>query len=150
MPLQGEYEPSPSAWVREQVEEYEESGGTRANTLRDTGMPVIIVTVRGHKTGKIRKFALMKVEQGGEYALVASKGGAPDHPLWYHNLVADPESVMIQDGPAPFDATVRQVEGGERQEWWDRAVAAYPPYAEYQEKTTRSIPVLVATRRQGA
>jgi deazaflavin-dependent oxidoreductase (nitroreductase family) len=147
MPLTGEYEPSPSEWVRNQVEEYERSGGTRANTLLDTGMPVIIVTVRGHKTGKIRKFALMKVEHDGKYALVASKGGAPDHPLWYHNLVADPEAVMIQDGPEPFDATVVEVSGDERQEWWDRAVAAYPPYAEYQEKTSRQIPVLVATRR---
>jgi len=109
MPLEGEYGPSPAQWVRDQVEEYEKSGGTRANTLRDTGLPVIIVTTRGRSSGKIRKFALMRVEHGGEYALVASKGGAPDHPLWYHNLVADPSAVMIQDGPAPFDAEVREV-----------------------------------------
>jgi deazaflavin-dependent oxidoreductase (nitroreductase family) len=144
MPLDGEYEPSPSQWVRDQVEEYERSGGERANTLRDTGLPIIVVTTRGHKTGKIRKFALMRVEHDGEYALVASKGGAPQHPLWYGNLVADPSAVMIQDGPAPFDAEVREVDGAERAAWWERAVAAFPPYAEYQERTERQIPVLVA------
>jgi deazaflavin-dependent oxidoreductase (nitroreductase family) len=147
MPLQGDYEPSPAQWVRDQVEEYEKSGGTRANTLRDTGMPVIIVTTRGSKSGKIRKFGLMRVEHGGEYALVASKGGAPEHPLWYQNLVADPTAVMIQDGPQPIDMQVREVNGDERAEWWARAVAAYPPYAEYQAKTTRQIPVFVASRR---
>jgi len=147
MPLEGEYGPSPAQWVRDQVEEYEKSGGTRANTLRDTGLPVIIVTTRGRSSGKIRKFALMRVEHGGEYALVASKGGAPDHPRWYHNLVADPSAVMIQDGPAPFDAEVREVTGADKAEWWERAVAAFPPYAEYQSKTDRSIPVLVARRR---
>jgi len=144
MPFDGEYEPSPSQWVADQVEEYERSGGERANTLRDTGLPIIVVTTRGHKTGKIRKFALMRVEHDGEYALVASKGGAPQHPLWYANLVADPGAVMIQDGPQPFDAEVREVDGAERAAWWERAVAAYPPYAEYQERTERRIPVLVA------
>jgi deazaflavin-dependent oxidoreductase (nitroreductase family) len=148
MPLEGEYEPSPAAWVRDQVAEYEASGGTRANTLRDTGLPIVIVTTRGNKTGKIRKFALMRVEHDGEYALVASKGGSPDHPVWYHNLIADPEAVMIQDGPEPFDARVRVVEGDERAQWWERAVAAYPPYAEYQTKTDREIPVFVASRRE--
>ena len=147
MTLEGEYEPSPAQWVRDQVEEYERSGGREANTLRDTGLPVIIVTTRGNKSGKIRKFALMRVEHGGQYALVASKGGAPDHPVWYYNLRADPEAVRIQDGPEPFDAEVRQVTGEERAQWWDRAVAAFPPYAEYQTKTTREIPVFVATRR---
>src|SRR5579864_1488454 len=98
MPLVGEYEPSPTAFVREQVEEYEKSGGQRANTLGDTDLPVIVVTARGRKTGKIRKFALMRVEHDGQYALIASKGGAPSHPLWYHNLTSDPEAVMIQDG----------------------------------------------------
>jgi deazaflavin-dependent oxidoreductase (nitroreductase family) len=147
MTLEGDYEPSPSDWVREQVEEYERSGGTRANTLLDTGMPVVIVTTRGHKTGKIRKFALMRVEHDGEYALVASKGGAPDHPQWYFNLRADPTAVRIQDGPEPFDYDVREVTGDEKAIWWERAVAAYPPYAEYQEKTDRVIPVLVARRR---
>jgi deazaflavin-dependent oxidoreductase (nitroreductase family) len=147
MPLQGEYEPSPAEWVRNQVAEYESSGGQRANTLLDTGMPVILVTTRGNKSGKVRKMPLMRVEHDGEYALVASKGGAPEHPVWYYNLKADPTAVMIQDGPEPFDAEVRQVEGEEKAEWWTRAVAAYPPYAEYQEKTTRQIPVLVASKR---
>ena len=148
MPLEGEYEPSPQAWVRDQVAEYESSGGQRANTLRDTGLPIIIVTVRGNKTGKIRKIGLMRVEHDGEYALVASKGGAPTHPVWYYNLIADPEAVTIQDGPEPFDVVVRQVSGDERATWWERAVAAYPPYAEYQTKTDRKIPVLVATRKR--
>ena len=148
MPLEGEYEPSPAQWVRDQVAEYEASGGARANTLRDTDLPVVIVTTRGNKTGKIRKFALMRVEHDGEYALVASKGGSPDHPVWYYNLVADPEAVVVQDGPAPFDARVRLVEGDERAQWWERAVAAFPPYAEYQTKTDREIPVFVASRRE--
>lgn len=147
MTLEGEYDPSPEKWVRDQVEEYESSGGTRGNTLLDTGLPVIIVTTRGHKSGKIRKTPLMRVEHDGEYALVASKGGAPEHPEWYHNLVADPEAVMIQDGPEPFDAGVRLVTGEERAAWWERAVAAFPPYAEYQTKTEREIPVFVASPR---
>jgi deazaflavin-dependent oxidoreductase (nitroreductase family) len=147
MTLAGEYEPSPSGWVRDQVAEYEASAGQKANTLLDTGMPIIIVTTRGNKSGKLRKTALMRVEHDGEYALVASMGGAPTHPVWYHNLVADPDAVMIQDGPEPFDATVREVTGAEREEWWKRAVAAYPPYEEYQQKTERVIPVLIASRR---
>src|SRR4051794_15748031 len=146
-PLQGEYEPSPYNWVRRQVEEYEASGGTKANTLADTGLPVVIVTSRGNRSGKLRKTPLMRVEHDGEYALVASQGGAPTHPVWYRNLTADPEAVTIQDGPEPFDVRVREVDGAERDEWWARAVEAYPPYAEYQEKTERQIPVLVATRR---
>jgi deazaflavin-dependent oxidoreductase (nitroreductase family) len=146
-PLEGEYEPSPIGWVREQVAEYEASGGRRANTLRDTGLPIIVVTTRGNKTGKLRKTPLMRVEHDGEYALVASQGGAPQHPVWFHNLKADPEAVTIQDGPEPFDVRVREVEGDERAAWWERAVAAFPPYAEYQEKTDRRIPVFVATRR---
>jgi deazaflavin-dependent oxidoreductase (nitroreductase family) len=147
MPIEGKYEPSPQQWVRDQVEEYERSGGQRANTLRDTGLPVVIVTARGHRSGSVRKFALMRVEHDGEYALVASKGGAPEHPLWYHNLKADPTAVMLQDGPRAFDFQVREVTGEEREKWWDRAVAAYPAYAEYQTKTDRQIPVFVATRR---
>ena len=147
MGLEGEYEPSRAQWVRDQVEAYESSGGQRGNTLLDTGMPVVIVTMRGNKSGKLRKIALMRVEHEGEYALVASKGGAPDNPTWYGNLVANPEDVMIQDGPEPFDATVREVSGEERAAWWDRAVAAYPGYAEYQENTDREIPVLVASRK---
>ena len=146
MPLSGEYEPSTWGWVREQVEVYERTGGREANTLRDTGMPIIIVTTRGASSGKLRKTPLMRVEHDGEYALVASKGGSPEHPAWYHNLRADPTAVTIQDGPEPFDAVVREVEGEERSTWWERAVEAYPPYAEYQEATDRQIPVFVARR----
>ena len=146
MPLEGEYEPSAWDWVREQVEAYERTGGREANTLRDTGLPVIIVTTRGNKTGKVRKLALMRVEHEGEYALVGSQGGRPKDPVWVHNLRADPTAVMLQDGPEPFDAVVREVTGSDRTEWWERAVAAFPPYAEYQEKTSRTIPVFVASR----
>ena len=144
MTLTGDYEPSPAAWVREQVEAYERSGGTEANTLRDTGLPIIVLTTRGNRSGKLRKTPLMRVEHDGEYALVASMGGAPTHPVWYHNLEADPTAVMIQDGDRPFDAVVREVHGDERAQWWERAVAVYPPYADYQEKTDRTIPVFVA------
>jgi len=148
MSLEGEYEPSSSQWVRDQVTEYEASGGQRANTLSDTGLPVIIVTSRGNKSGKLRKTPLMRVEHDGEYLLVASQGGAPKHPVWYYNLKADPDAITLQDGPEPFDATVRELPAGdERAQWWARAVAAYPPYAEYQERTERRIPVFVATRR---
>ena len=147
MPLEGEYEPSSAPWVREQVEEYERSGGQRANTLLDTGWPIIIVTTRGNRSGKLRKFGLMRVEHDGEYALVASKGGAPENPLWYHNLKARPSALMVQDGPEAFNFEAREVSGDERARWWDRAVAAYPPYAEYQTKTDRQIPVFVARRR---
>jgi deazaflavin-dependent oxidoreductase (nitroreductase family) len=146
MSLEGEYEPSTRQWVRDQVEAYESSGGTQAATLRDTGQPVIIVTSRGNKTGKLRKTPLMRVEHDGEYLLVASVGGAPKHPVWYYNLKADPQAVTIQDGPEPFDVTVRELSGDERAVWWDRAVAAFPPYAEYQTKTERTIPVFLATR----
>jgi F420H(2)-dependent quinone reductase len=145
--MQGEYVPSPRQWVRDQVEDYEKSAGAQANTLRDTGLPVIVVTMRGNKTGNIRKIALMRVVHDGEYALVASMGGAPKNPVWYYNLQADPESVEIQDGAEPFHAQVRELTGDERAEWWTRAVAAYPPYAEYQTKTERVIPVFVAGRR---
>ncbi len=145
MPLEGEYEPSAWDWVREQVEAYERSGGTEANTLWDTGIPIVVVTTRGAKSGKLRKFALMRVEHEGEYALVASVGGAPENPSWYHNVKADPTALMIQDGPEPFDAVAREVEGDERAEWWERAVAVYPSYAEYQENTDRLIPVFVAS-----
>lgn len=148
MTLEGEYEPSTWDWVREQVETYERSGGTEGNTLRDTGLPIIIVTTRGARTGKLRKTALMRVEHDGEYALVASMGGAPKHPVWYFNLKADPTAVMIQDGPDPWDAEVRELpEGPERDAWWERSVAAFPPYADYQQKTERRIPVFVARRR---
>ena len=144
MPLEGEYEPSTWDWVRQQVETYERTDGREANTLQDTGLPIIIVTTRGVRSGKLRKTPLMKVAHAGEYALIASKGGAPEHPAWYHNLVADPTAVMIQDGPEPWDAVVREVDGVERARWWELGVRAYPPYAEYQERTDREIPVFVA------
>jgi len=147
MPIKGEYEPSPWDWVREQVDTYENSGGRDATTLWDTGLPVIIVTTRGNKTGKVRKHALMRVEHDGEYALVASMGGAPKNPVWYYNLKADPDAVIIQDGSDRFDAHVRELSGDERATWWERAVAAYPDYAVYQQNTERIIPVFVATRR---
>lgn len=145
MSSQGDYEPSARAWVRDQVAVYEASGGTRANTLRDTGLPIIVMTTVGHKTGKVRKVPLMRVEHDGEYAIVASKGGASEHPGWYHNLVADTR-VSIQDGPSPFLCEVRRVHGDERAAWWERAVYAYPPYADYQDKTEREIPVFVASQ----
>ena len=143
MPIDGEYEPSAHDWVREQIEEYEASGGTRANTLRETGIPIIVVTMRGKRSGKVRKIGLMRVEHDGSYALVASYGGRPANPVWYANLLADPH-VMIQDGPEPHDYVVREVTGDERQTWFDRGVEVFPTYAEYQAKTDRVIPVLVA------
>ena len=142
MPLEGEYEPSTAAWVREQVELYESSGGTRGTTLRDTGLPVVLMTNRGAASGKLRKTPVMRVEHEGRYAAVASKGGAPEHPAWYRNLLASPH-VELQDGPRTQDMRARQVSGEERAQWWERAVAAYPPYAEYQERTDREIPVFV-------
>lgn len=146
MPIEGEYEPSASDWVREQVAEYEASGGTRANTLRDSGIPVVVVTMRGAATGKVRKIALMRVEHEGSYALVASYGGQAKHPAWYRNLTADPH-VMIQDGPEPRDYRVREVTGDERAQWWERAVAVFPTYADYEVSAAghgRTIPVFVA------
>ncbi|MEU6242034.1 MULTISPECIES: nitroreductase family deazaflavin-dependent oxidoreductase [unclassified Streptomyces] len=142
MPLEGEYEPSPTQWVREQVELYEGSGGTKGTTLRDTGLPVIVLTTRGARSGKIRKTPLMRVEHDGKYAAVASVGGAPKHPVWYFNVTSDP-AVELQDGPVKQDMRAREVTGAEKAEWWERAVAAFPPYAEYQEKTDREIPVFV-------
>jgi deazaflavin-dependent oxidoreductase (nitroreductase family) len=133
--------------VRDQVEVYEDSAGEQANTLRDTGLPVIIVTMRGNKTGNVRKIALMRVAHNDEYALVASMGGAPKNPVWYYNLQAHPAEVIIQDGSEPFEARVREVTGDERATWWERAVAAYPPYAEYQQRTERQIPVFIASRK---
>jgi F420H(2)-dependent quinone reductase len=145
MAPEDEYEPSPWEWVRNQVETYEQSGGHEGTTLQDTGMPVVIVTHRGNRTGKIRKTPVMRVEHDGSYALVASLGGAPKHPVWYFNLKAHPDEVRLQDGPEAFGVDVRELDGLERDEWWARAVAAYPPYAEYQTKTDRRIPVFVAT-----
>jgi deazaflavin-dependent oxidoreductase (nitroreductase family) len=144
---EGSYTPSPWQWVSDQVEKYERSGGREGNTLLNTGMPVIIVTTKGNKTGAIRKTPVMRVEHEGEYAIVASLGGAPKHPVWYYNLKANPRDVKIQDGPEPFDVEVQELSGDERRRWWDRAVAAYPPYAEYQAKTSRVIPVFLARRR---
>lgn len=140
MPLEGEYEPSPEKWVRDQVALFEGSGGTKGTTLR--GMPVIILTTRGAKSGKIRKSPLMRVAHSGTYAVVASLGGAPRHPVWYHNVVADPR-VELQDGPVRQDMTAREVSGEEKALWWERAVEAYPDYAGYQKKTEREIPVFV-------
>ncbi|MGY1433940.1 nitroreductase family deazaflavin-dependent oxidoreductase [Streptomyces reniochalinae] len=140
MPIQGEYVPSPEQWVRDQVDLYESSGGTEGTTMR--GMPVIVLTTRGARSGKVRKTPLMRVEHEGKYAVVASKGGAAEHPVWYHNLVADPR-VELQDGPKRQDMTAREVTGEEKVRWWERAVEAFPDYAEYQRKTGREIPVFV-------
>ena len=143
MPLHGEYEPSPEQWVRDQVELYERTGGREGNTLRDTGLPVVIFTTRGRKSGKLRKVPLMRVGHDGAYAMVASQGGAPTHPVWYHNVKADPDAVTLQDGPEARDGHARELNGEERRIWWDRAVAVYPAYAEYQARTEREIPVIL-------
>jgi len=142
MPIDGEYEPSPAAWVRDQVDIYERSGGTEGTVLQGTDMPVVIVTNQGAQSGKVRKTPVMRVEQDGSYAMVASQGGAPKHPQWYHNIVAHPQ-VELQDGAVTQAMMAREVTGDERAQWWERAVAAYPAYAEYQLKTTRQIPVFV-------
>ena len=142
MAIEGEYEPSPHKWVRDQVEEFEASGGNDGNTLRDSGLAVVVITNIGAKTGKVRKTPLMRVEHEGKYAAVASYGGAPKHPVWYYNFVANPR-VELQDGAERVEMIAREVSGAERDEWWERAVAAFPNYAEYQTKTTRQIPVFV-------
>lgn len=142
MPLAGEYEPSPEQWVRDQVALYESSGGREGTRMR--GYPVVVLWTRGARSGKIRKTPLMRVEHAGSYAVVASKGGAPTHPQWYANLRADPR-VELQDGPTRRDMLAREVRGAERSLWWERAVAAFPDYADYQAKTTRVIPVVVLT-----
>ena len=142
--IMSEYVPSPSQWVADQVDLYESSGGTEGITLRDTGLPVIIVTNRGWKTGAIRKTPLMRVADGRNYILVASQGGAPKHPYWYHNLQADP-NVEIRDKTEVYAMRVREVEDAEeRQRLWAIAVAAFPPYQSYQEKAGRVIPLFVA------
>jgi deazaflavin-dependent oxidoreductase (nitroreductase family) len=142
MPVQGEYEPSPAQWVRDQVAEYEGSGGTLGTTLRDTGLPVVVITNVGAKSGKVRKTPLMRVEHEGRYAAVGSKGGAPQDPLWVNNFRVNPR-VHLQDGARTQDMVAREVAGEERAAWWQRAVAAYPPYADYQKRTGRLIPVFV-------
>jgi deazaflavin-dependent oxidoreductase (nitroreductase family) len=146
MPLEGEYEPSPEAWVREQVERYEATGGQEANTLRDTGIPIAIFWTRGARTGKVRKNGLMRVEHEGAYAMVGSQGGAPRDPAWVANLRADPDQVTVQDGPEPWDGVAREVTGEEKRQWWERAVAVYPEYERYQQRTDREIPVFVVER----
>jgi deazaflavin-dependent oxidoreductase (nitroreductase family) len=143
MPITGEYEPNTMDWVREQVEKYESSGGTDGVMLR--GMPCVVITMRGAKTGKVRKIALMRVEHEGVYAAVASLGGAPKNPVWYHNFLADPH-VELQDGTQKWDMVAREITGDEKATWWERAVAAFPPYAEYQAKTEREIPVFLLER----
>jgi len=140
MPLQGEYEPSPSKWVRDQVEEYEGSSGTRGTTLR--GVPVVVITSHSTSSGKLRKNPVKRVETEGVYAAVASKGGAPGNPAWYRNLAEHP-LVELQDGAAKADYIAREASGDERALWWKRAVEVWPDYANYQTKTEREIPVFV-------
>jgi deazaflavin-dependent oxidoreductase (nitroreductase family) len=142
MPLVGEYAPSTSEWARKQAEQFESSGGTKANTLR--GMPIILLTTVGARSGKLRKTPLMRVEHDGEYAVVASLGGAPEHPVWYYNIQKTPH-VELQDGEVKKDYMAREVTGEEKAIWWERAVAAYPDYADYQKKTEREIPVFILT-----
>ena len=142
MPLTGEYEPSTSDWARENAELYIASGGTQGTELK--GMPVVLLTTIGAKSGKLRKTPLMRVEHGGQYAVVASLGGAPKNPVWYYNIVANPQ-VELQDGTESGDYRAREVFGDEKAIWWDRAVAAYPDYADYQRKTDRAIQVFVLT-----
>ncbi|WP_430332496.1 nitroreductase family deazaflavin-dependent oxidoreductase [Rhodococcus sp. ACT016] len=144
MPLSGEYERSTVGWAADQADQIIESGGTAGTTI--VGKPVVLLTTVGNKTGKLRRTPLMRVEHDGEYAVVASLGGAPKNPVWYYNVVADPR-VELQDGTASGDYTAREVFGQEKTLWWERAVAAYPPYADYQSKTTREIPVFVLTPR---
>lgn len=146
MPLTGEYAPSTSEWARKQAEVYEQSGGTEGTTLH--GRPVVILTTVGARSGKLRKTALMRVEHDGDYAVVASLGGAPKHPVWYFNILAQPH-VELQDGPEKHDYIAREVTGDEKRVWWERAVEAFPNYASYQEKTDREIPVFVLERMTG-
>ncbi|QJU53420.1 nitroreductase family deazaflavin-dependent oxidoreductase [Herbiconiux sp. KACC 21604] len=143
MPLSADYEPGTSDWARQQLDVYEASGGTEGTTLN--GMGVVILSTIGAKSGKLRKTPLMRVEHEGEYAVVASLGGAPKHPVWYFNIVAHPH-VELQDRTEKHDYSAREVFGDEKALWWERAVAAYPPYADYQLKTQREIPVFVLTR----
>ncbi|SEB90473.1 deazaflavin-dependent oxidoreductase, nitroreductase family [Nocardioides exalbidus] len=145
MALTGEYVPSKSEWVRNQVAEYEASGGQKANTLPGTSYPIVVITSVGAKSGNLRKNPVMRVERDGSYLAVASKGGAPENPEWYYNFVAHPE-VELQDGPEPHTYTVRQLSGDERADWWEHAVATWGTYAEYQTKTDREIPLFLLER----
>jgi F420H(2)-dependent quinone reductase len=147
MPLQGTYEPSPWEPVAEQVRQYEESGGTEGTTLE--GQPCIVLTTRGRRTGKLRKAPLMRVEHEGSYAVVASMGGAPEHPVWYFNLLAHPDEVTVQDGPDVRDLRAREVTGDEKAQWWARAVEVWPAYDDYQGGTDREIPVVVLEPADG-
>ena len=147
MRIEGDYVPSRLKWVSDQIDVYEASGGTEGNSLFATGIPIIVVAMRGHRSGNVRKIALMRVEHEGQYALVASMGGAPSNPGWYKNLVADPEEVFVQDGPTPVAVSVREVFAEERALWWQRSVAVFPNYADYEAKTDRIIPVFVTTNR---
>lgn len=140
MPITGEYEPSPASWAADQVARIENSGGTEGNDMN--GMPVVVLTTIGAKSGKVRKTPLMRVEHDGSYAVVASLGGAPKNPVWYYNVKADPH-VTLRDATQVFDLVAREVTGDEKAVWWERAVAAYPDYADYQTKTDREIPVFV-------
>jgi deazaflavin-dependent oxidoreductase (nitroreductase family) len=146
MPIEGDYEPSPWDWVSKQVDAYESSGGTSGLTLQ--GKPVVVVTLRGRRTGKVRKAPVMRVEHDGTYAAIASKGGSPAHPEWYRNLLADPE-VTVQDGPDVHEMRAREVEGDEKATWWARAVEAWPAYDDYQARTERPIPVVLLEPRAG-
>jgi len=142
MPLEGEYAPIQADWVRNQVETWERSGGTDGTTLLDTGMPVVIVVNRGARSGDLHRTPLMRVEHDGRFLAVGSKGGAPQNPAWVANLRANP-LVEVWDGPRRADFTVREIDGDERAAWWERAIAAYPPYTEYQENTERLIPLFL-------
>ena len=144
--LEGDYEPSPSQWVRDQVAEYEASGGQRANTLLDTGMPIVVVTSRGAKSGKVRKNPLMRVEHDGEYALVASKGGSPENPEWYHNLVAHPDA-KAEIGTDTVSVVARVATGDERTQIWEAHKKENPGFADYEAATTREIPVVILQRK---
>jgi F420H(2)-dependent quinone reductase len=146
MPLQGEYAPSPADYVRDQVADYERTGGAEGGTMM--GKPVIILTTQGARSGKIRKTPLMRIEHDGRYAVVASKGGAPEHPVWYHNISANPH-VELQDGADRRDYHAHEATGDEKAQWWERAVAAWPDYAEYQKKTDREIPLFVLEPVEG-
>lgn len=142
MTLEGEYIPSPVGWARKQVEEFEASNGASGATLGDAGPPIVVITYRGVRSGGIRKLPVMRVEHDGRYAAVASMGGAPQHPQWYYTFRTEPE-VDLQDGPIKQRYRVRELDGDERRDWWDRSVAAFPNYAEYQTKTDRLIPVFL-------
>jgi deazaflavin-dependent oxidoreductase (nitroreductase family) len=144
MPIEGEYAPSPEGWVRKQVETYEASGGTKGTTLQ--GVPCVVLWTRGRSSGKVRKNPLMRVEHDGAWAVVASNGGATEHPQWYQNLLAEPD-VTLQDGPAVVDVHARVAEGEERDAWWARSVEVWPAYDDYQTKTDRRIPVVVLEPR---